>query len=136
MFCHLPTKGKPLFECEHRLKPNDSANKETGGASPSPTEIKRDPLFVRRRKIVRTTSRAIRESPLQMLINIRRVAERQCEQRYGSSKAPTPTEVQRNRIFLLAKELCEQPCRRSKLRHTAFNEISCLWQGVLYKNRI
>ena len=87
-----PHQGE-AFECEHRLKPNDSANKETGGASPSPTEIKRDPLFVRRRKIVRTTSRAIRESPLQMLINIRRVAVRQCEQRYGSSKAPTPTEV-------------------------------------------
>ena len=40
-----------------------SADNLAGGASPSPTEVEIDPLFVRSRKIVQTRMRAINDRP-------------------------------------------------------------------------
>ena len=63
-------------ETVHSFSAKGLCEHNTGGASPYPTEIERDPLFVRSRKVVRTTLRREQAPALQMLINIRRVDER------------------------------------------------------------
>ena len=79
----------PIYrETVHFFSAKGVCEHNTGGASPYPTEIERDPLFVRRRMIERTRIRTPHPSAFGCHLPPLGKAFGRCKQRCGGSKPP------------------------------------------------